>query len=136
SVLVRFLAHPILQFSRPWRREARSSASDIRDPALRSRERRVIHRGHVSADHLPAQPGKTHPCLALAADQLAATHLELEVDGGEVATERQDLQADALVLDPRPWRPRDAMGVNLAEAVAVLAKCVPNRVRAVPESGV
>ena len=40
--------------------------------------------------------GKAHPRLALAADQLAAAHLELEVHGGEVAAERQDLEADAL----------------------------------------
>ena len=56
--------------------------------------------------------GEAHPGLALAADQVAAAHLELEVHGGEVAAEREDLEADALLLDARAraGAPRDGRG--------------------------
>ncbi|OGK80968.1 MAG: hypothetical protein A2X53_10535 [Candidatus Rokubacteria bacterium GWA2_70_23] len=90
----------------------------------------------MRADHLPAEGGEAHPGLALTADQLAAAHLELEVHGGEVAAEREDLQADALLLDARPGRPCDPVRVDLAEAVAVLVQRVADGVRAVPERGV
>src|SRR5207247_7278553 len=74
-----------------------------------------------------------HPRLTLTADHLTAPHLELEVHGREVATERENLETDALFLDPRSGRARDAEGVDRVEAVAVLGHRVADRVRAVPE---
>ena len=71
----------------------------------------------MGGDHLPSEIGKAHPRLALPADEILAAHLELEVHGGEVTAERQDLEPDALLLDPRPRRPRNAVRVDLAEAV-------------------
>jgi hypothetical protein len=90
----------------------------------------------MGGDHLPAQIREAHPRLALAADQVAVAHLELEVHGGEVAPEREDLEAQALLLDAGARRARDAMGVDRGEPVAVLVQCVADRVRAVPEGGV
>ena len=48
----------------------------------------------MSRHDLPAELGEPHPSLALAADYVAPTHLELEVDGREIAAERQDLEPD------------------------------------------
>ena len=90
----------------------------------------------MGADHLPADVRKAHPGLALAADLRLAAHLELEVHGGDVAAERQDLEAPAELLGAGPGWAAHAMGVDLVEAVAVLAHRVADRVRAIPEAAV
>src|SRR6266850_4764100 len=64
----------------------------------------------VRGDHLPAEVGKAHPGLALTTDPLAAAHLELEVHGGDVASEGEDLQPDALLLRSRSRRARNDFG--------------------------
>src|SRR5262249_9266357 len=79
---------------------------------------------------------ETHPCLALATDELATPDLELEVHRCEVSAERQDFQTDPPLLDARSGRPRHTMAVDLVEAIAVLAKRVADGVRTVPERGV
>ena len=50
--------------------------------------------------------------------------------------EGEDLEADAPLLDAGPRRARHPVGVDLAEAVAVLVERVADGVRAVPEGGV
>ncbi len=80
--------------------------------------------------------GEAHPGLALPADEVAAPHLELEVHGGEIAAQGEDLEADAPLLDAGSGRPGHPVGVDLAEAVAVLVERVADGVRAVPEGRV
>src|SRR6266851_488968 len=87
---------------------------------------RSVHGRHVRGDHLPSDVREPHPRLTLTADQRLAAHLELEVHGGEIASERQDLEANALLLDSRPGRPRHPMSVDLFEAVAVLVHRIPD----------
>ena len=41
-----------------------------------------------------------------------------------------------MLLEARPWRPRDAMRVNFVEAVAVLVQSIADGARAVPERGI
>src|SRR4029450_13912400 len=77
--------------------------------------------------------GESHPGLALAADKIVAPHLELKVDRREIAPERQDLEADAALLDAGARRAGHPVLVNGFESVAVLLERIPNRVRAVPE---
>src|SRR5215831_14000995 len=103
---------------------------------LRSPQRFLVHRRNVSGDHLPTDIGKADPGLALAADQVVAADLELEVHGGEVAAHGQDLQSQAPFLDAGTRRTSHAMGVDLVEAVAVLVHRIANGVRAPPEGGV
>ena len=47
---------------------------------------------HVRCDNLPAKIGKPDPRMALSADEVLSTHLELEVDRREALPERQDLR--------------------------------------------
>src|SRR6185503_1659237 len=91
---------------------------------------RRVHRGDVRRDDLPAEIREAHPRLALTADEVAAADLEFEVDGGEIAPEREDLEAPALLLAPGPPRARHAMGVDGVDAVAVLVERVADGVRA------
>ena len=62
----------------------------------------------------------------VATDEIVATNLELEVHGGEVATEGEDLQADALLLDARARGPRhprpEPLGVPLATPVVLAGR--------------
>jgi hypothetical protein len=60
----------------------------------------------VGGDDLPAaidavRLRETNERLALPADQILAAHLELEIQGGDVAAERQDFEPDAPLLDAR-----------------------------------
>src|SRR5262245_9446887 len=104
------------------------------DPALVNLpEWFLAHGRHVSRDNLPAMIGKPHPRLALAADQIVSAHLELEVDRGEIAPERQNFEADALCFDAGARRARYPMLVNGLEAVTVLVQRVADGVWAVPE---
>src|SRR5262249_40944174 len=64
-----------------------------------STKRSLVHCRDVGGDHLPADVGEAHPGLALAADQVAATYFELEVHGGQVSAQRQNLQTNAPFLD-------------------------------------
>src|SRR4029453_4128317 len=106
-----------------WRRScARRATEDRRE--IRSPQRRLVHGGDVRGHDPPAEVREAHPGLALTADQVAASHLELEVHGGEIATEREDLQANALFLEAGSGGPRDPVGVDRAEAVAVLVQRV------------
>src|SRR5262245_60612025 len=57
------------------------------------------HCRYVSCDNFPLMIGKPHPCLALAADEIVSAHLELEIDRGEIAPERQNLEPDAAFFD-------------------------------------
>src|SRR5437899_1460647 len=98
-----------------------------------SRRRRRAHRRDVCADDPPANAGEAHPRLALTADHVLATHLELEVHGGQVAAEREDFETDPLLLGARPRRARHAVRVDLRKAIAMLVERVANGVRAVPE---
>src|SRR6185437_6375428 len=87
----------------------------------------------VSRHDLPAMLRESHPGLALAADKIVAPHLELQVDRREIASERQDLEADAALLDAGAGRAGHTVLMNGFEAVAVLVQRVTNGVRAVPE---
>src|SRR5262249_23718435 len=103
---------------------------------LRSPQRFLVHRRNVSGDHLPTDIGKADPGLALAADQVVAADLELEVHRGEVAAHGQDLQSQTPFLDAGTRRTGHPMGVDLVEAVAVLVHRIANGMRAPPEGGV
>src|SRR5215471_2234689 len=72
--------------------------SERRRGRAASGQRHLRHGRHVRGDDLPAEIGETHPGLALTADEVTAAHLELEIHGGEVAAEREDLQSPALLL--------------------------------------
>src|SRR5262245_37364925 len=98
-----------------------------------SPERFLAHCRNVSRDDLPAMFGESHPGLALAADKIVAPHLELKVDRREIAPERQDLEADAALLDTGTRRTGHPVLVNGFEAVAVLVECIADSVWAVPE---
>jgi hypothetical protein len=76
----------------------------------------------MSRDDLPAELGEPYPSLALAADHVAPTYLEFEVNCREIAAERQDLEPDPFLFDAWPRRARDAVAVDLLESVAVLAQ--------------
>src|SRR5262249_19381870 len=107
-----------------------------RRSAKPSPQRPFVHGRDVGRDHFPADIGKADPGLALPADQVVAADLELEIHGGEVAAQGQDLEPQAPLLDAGPRRARHAMGMDLVEAVAVLVQGVTDGVRALPESGV
>src|SRR5262245_29999501 len=79
--------------------------------AHQSRSRRG-HRRDVRADDLPADVREAHPRLALPADRVLTTHLELEVHGGQIAAEREDLEPDAPLLDAGPGRARHPVRVD------------------------
>src|SRR5688572_6647800 len=74
------------------------AGEEITTPCGGSPEGGLVHDGDVGGDHLPAEIGESHPRLALAADQVLAAHLELEVHGGDVAAEGEDLEANPLLL--------------------------------------
>ena len=95
------LSKPPLQPSHVWSIRTKLQMEGLkRDLALFNLpEWLLAHCRHVSRDNLLAMIGKPHPRLALAADEIVSAHLELEVDRGEVAPERQNLQADAVFLD-------------------------------------
>src|SRR5262245_53305984 len=84
----------------------------------------IAHHRDVGGHDLPAEVGEAHPGLGLAADRVATADLELQVHGGEVAAEREDLQTDAPLLDAGPGRARHPVRVDGREAVAVLVECV------------
>src|SRR5688572_18354648 len=102
----------------------------------RSPEGGLVHGRDVGGDDLPAEIGEAHPGLTLAADQVLAAHLEFEIDRRDIATEGQDLQANALLLDARARGPRHAVRVDLGKAIAVLVERVADGVGAVPEGRV
>src|SRR5205809_451441 len=87
----------------------------------------------MSRHDLPTMFGESHPGLALAANKIVAPQLELKVDRREIAPDRQDLEADAALLDAGTGRAGHPMLVNGFEAVAVLVERVTNGVRAVPK---
>src|SRR4029077_1911762 len=105
-------------------------------PDCCSPERHLVHCRDVGGDHLPACVRKLPPGLALPTDEILAADLEFEVHGGDVASQGQDFQPDALFLDARAGRPRHAMGMDLGEAVAVFVHGVADGVWALPEGGV
>src|SRR5258708_20726108 len=98
-----------------------------------SPQRFLIHWRDVGGDPLPARIGEADPGLALAADQIVAADLEFEIDGGDVAAERQDFQPNAPFLDAGTGRPRHAVGMDLLEAIAVLVQAVADPLRPLPE---
>src|SRR5688572_21824608 len=112
------------------------AGDDATTSRARSPEGGLVHGRDVGGDHLPAEVGESDPRLALAADEVLAAHLEFEIHGGDIATEGEDLETDALLLDARPGGPRHAVRVDLGEAVAVLVERIADRMRAVPERGV
>src|SRR5688572_24118970 len=109
------------------------AGDDATTSRARSPEGGLVHGRDVGGDHLPAEVGESDPRLALAADEVLAAHLEFEIHGGDVATEGEDLETDALLLDAGARRPRHPMRVDLREAVAVLVERVAHGVRALPE---
>src|SRR5262245_49559308 len=90
----------------------------------------------VGGDPLPADVGKAHPGLALPSGHVATAHLVDQVHGGDVAAQRQDIEAVTLFLGAGTGRPRQAMGMDAVEAVAVLVVGEPDGMRAVPERAV
>src|SRR6185437_14213282 len=74
----------------------------------------------MGGDHLPAGIGKAHPGLHLPPGHVAAAHLVDQRHGGHVASQRQHVEAQALLLGARPRQARLAMGMDAVEAVAVL----------------
>src|SRR5262245_23969957 len=100
------------------RSDARTARpSDVRgDPVpspgrsrAQSREGRLVHRRDVRRDDFPAEVGEAHPRLALASDEIAAADLELQIHGGEITAERQDLEPNAPFLDPGAGRARESV---------------------------
>src|SRR5688572_20633658 len=101
----------------------------------RSAERVGVDRRDVRADHLPSFR-EAHPGLALPADLILAAYLVLEIHGGDVASQRQDLEPSSRLLGAGAEGSAHPMGVNLVEAVAVLGVREADRVGAVPERAV
>src|SRR5262245_9774640 len=87
----------------------------------------------MRADDPPTKVGEADPRLALTADRVLTTHFEFEIHRGQIAAEREDLEANPLFLGARPRRARHAVRVDLREAIAVLVERVADGVRAVPE---
>src|SRR4029453_5290162 len=74
----------------------------------------------VRADDLPAKVGEAHPRLALTADRVLATHLELEVHGGQVAAEREHFEADPLLLGARTARAPPATTSGMLTVTSII----------------